>query len=152
AAVKAARDASLTPVSVFISRKTQKLYVRRGFESLFDAPVTIKDPTQPIGTHIFTAVAKTDSGLRWTGVTIEAANDAKTALNRITIPQDVLDRIAPTAAARSSIIISDEALSAETGKGTEFVAVLSNEPQGGLAMRKRPSSDSRYAREQFAPQ
>jgi hypothetical protein len=152
AAVKASRDASLTPVSVFISRKTQKLYVRRGFEPIFDAPITIKDPAQPIGTHIFTAVAKTDTGLRWTAVTIDGGSDAKTALDRITIPQDVLDRIAPTAAARSSIIISDEALSNETGKGTEFVAVLSDQPQGGLAMRKHPSSDARYAREQFAPQ
>jgi hypothetical protein len=59
----------------------------------------------------------------------------------------VLDRVAPTASARSSIIISDEALSPETGKGTEFVAVLSSEPQGGLAMRKRPSSEVRYARQ-----
>ena len=58
----------------------------------------------------------------------------------------MLDRIAPTASPRSSLIISDEALSPETGKGTEFVAVLSNEPQGGLAMRKRPASEVRYAR------
>jgi hypothetical protein len=40
-----------------------------------------------------------------------------------------------------------EALSPETGKGTEFVAVPGNESQGGLAMRKRPSSEVRYARE-----
>jgi hypothetical protein len=152
AAVKASRDAAMTPVSVFISRKTQKLYVRRGFEPIFDAPITIKDPTERIGTHVFTAVAKTDTGLRWTAVTIDGGSDAKAALDRITIPQDVLDRIAPTAAVRSSLIISDEGLSNETGKGTEFIAVLSDQPQGGLAMRKHPSSDVRYAREQFSPQ
>ena len=149
AAAKSARDEAraLDPVSVFISRKTQRLYVRRGFESVFDAPVTIQNPDQPIGTHVFTAMAKAEAGLRWSVVTINDAGDAKSALDRITIPQDVLDRIAPTASARSSIIISDEALSPETGKGTEFVAVLSNEPQGGLAMRRRPSSDMRYARQ-----
>jgi len=39
-------------------------------------------------------------------------------------------------------------LSRETGKGTEFVAVLSNEPQGGLAMRRKsPPSDFRFARQ-----
>jgi hypothetical protein len=60
----------------------------------------------------------------------------------------VLDRIAPTASPRSSLIISDEPLSRETGKGTEFVAVLSNEPQGGLAMRRKSApSDFRYARQ-----
>jgi hypothetical protein len=146
-AAKAARDEAraLEPVSVFISRKTQRLYVRRGFEPVLDVPVTIQNPEQPIGTHVFTAVAKTETGLRWSVVTINDA-DAKSALDRVTIPQDVLDRIAPTAAARSSIIISDEALSPETGKGTEFVAVLSNEPQGGLAMRKRPG-ETRYARQ-----
>ncbi len=149
-AAGAAREAAraLEPVSVFISRKAQRLYVRRGFEPVVDVPITIENPDQPIGTHIFTAVAKTDTGLRWNEVTINNGADAKSALDRVTIPQDVLDRIAPTAAVRSSIIISDERLSPETGKGTEFVAVLSNEPQGGLAMRKHPSSEVRYARQQ----
>jgi len=116
---------------------------------VLESPVTIRDPDQPIGTHIFTAVARTESGLRWTGVTINDGSDAKTALDRIAIPQEVLDRIGPTASPRSSLIISDEPLSRETGKGTDFVAVLSNEPQGGLAMRRKssPSPDFRYARQ-----
>jgi hypothetical protein len=37
---------------------------------------------------------------------------------------------------RSSIIISDEPLSRETNYRTEFVAVLSNQPQGGFITRK----------------
>ena len=77
---------------------------------------------------------------------------AKAALERIAIPPDTFDRLVEMVSPRSSLIISDEALSPETGRGTEFVAVLSNEPQGGLAMRKHPSSDVRYAREQFTPQ
>jgi hypothetical protein len=81
-------------------------------------------------------------------VTLDNAADAKSALDRIVIPPEVLDRFAPTAAPRSSIIISDEALSRETGKGTEFVAVLSNEPQGGLAMRRRsPAPQFGYMRQ-----
>jgi hypothetical protein len=51
----------------------------------------------------------------------------------------VLDRIAPTALPRSSIIISDEPLNRETNYRTEFVVVLNNQPQGGLAMRRRPA-------------
>jgi hypothetical protein len=138
---------ALEPVSIYISRSTQKLYVRRNthkpapdgggevFDS-FDVPVTIRDPDKPIGTHIFTAVAKNDTGLRWNEVTIDDGDNAKDALDRVTIPQDVLDRIAPTAAPRSSIIISDEPLSAETNYRTEFVAVLNNQPQGGFITRK----------------
>jgi hypothetical protein len=74
---------------------------------------------------------------RWTAVTIDSGDDAKSALDRITIPQDVLDRIAPTALPRSSITISDEPLNRETNDRTEFVVVLNNQPQGGLAMRRQ---------------
>jgi hypothetical protein len=126
------------PVSVFISRATRRLYVRRGFEAILEVPVTIRDPYKPIGTHIFTAVARTETGLRWTAITIDRGDDAKDALDRITIPQDVLDRIAPIAFPRSSLIISDEPENRETNYRTEFVVVLNNQPQGGLAMRRRP--------------
>jgi hypothetical protein len=151
-AAKAAREAAPARISVFISRKKQRLYVRHGFEPVFDVPVTIRDPDQPIGTHVFTAVAHTDAGFRWTAVTVDGAGgadgSAKSALDRITIPKDVLDRIASNAAVGSSLIVSDEGLSSETGKGTEFVAVLSDQPQGGLAMRHHPTTSGvRYARQ-----
>ncbi|MGA8970898.1 MAG: L,D-transpeptidase, partial [Pseudolabrys sp.] len=147
---KAATDAKLAlePVSIYISRAAQKLYVRRnthkpapdGGGEVFDAtiavPVTIRNPEKRIGTHVFTAMARKDAGLRWTAVTIDDANDAKDALDRITIPQNVLDRIGPTALPRSSIVVSDEPLSAETNYRTEFVAVLSNQPQGGFITRE----------------
>jgi hypothetical protein len=152
-AAKAANEAKLAlePVSVYISRATQKLYVRRNthkpwadggevFDATIEVPVTIRNPDRPIGTHVFTAMARNDPGLRWSVVTIDNGDDAKDALDRITIPQDVLDRIAPTAAPRSSIIISDEPLSSETNYRTEFVAVLNNQPQGGFVTR-RPTVD-----------
>jgi len=154
AAVKAADDArlALEPVSIYISRATQKLYVRRPtrkpvrdggeyFDATIEVPVRISNPGKRIGTHVFTAMAKSDSGLRWSVVTIDEGDDAKSALDRIAIPQDVLDRVAPTALPRSSIIISDEPLSAETNYRTEFVAVLSNHPQGGFITRERTPSD-----------
>ncbi len=157
AAAKAASEAKLAlePVSVYISRATQKLYVRRNthkewpdggevFDASIEVPVTIRDPEKPIGTHVFTAVARNDKGLRWTAVTIDNGDDARDALDRITIPQDVLDRIAPTALPRSSIIVSDEPPSRETNYRTEFVAVLNNQPQGGFVTRK-PTVDIRVA-------
>ena len=161
-AAKAASEAKLAlePVSVFISRATQKLYVRRNthkpapdgggevFDSTIEVPITIRNPDKPIGTHVFTAVARNDAGLRWTAVTIDNGDDAKDALDRITIPQEVLDRIAPTALPRSSIIISDEPLSNETNYRTEFVVVLSNQPQGGFITRK-PTADVLVASKRF---
>ncbi len=147
---KAATDAKLAlePVSIYISRSTRKLYVRRNthkpapdgggevFDTSIEVPVTIRNPDKPIGTHIFTAMARNDSGLRWTAVTIDDSDSAKEALDRITIPQEILDRIAPTTLPRSSIVISDEPLSKETNYRTEFVAVLNNQPQGGFITRK----------------
>ena len=141
---KAAQEAKLAlePISIFISRATQRLYVRRGLGAYLDVPVTIRDPGKPIGTHVFTAVAwADDGGLRWTAVTIDSGDDAKDALHRVTIPPDVLDRVASTALPRSSIVISDEPLNRETNYRTEFVVVLNNQPQGGLAMRERPEDD-----------
>jgi L,D-transpeptidase catalytic domain len=146
---KAASEAKLAlePVSVYISRATQKIYVRRNthkpwpdggevFDATIEVPVTIRSPDRPLGTHVFTATARNGAGLRWTAVTIDNADDARDALDRITIPQDVLDRIAPTALPRSSIIVSDEPLHRETNYRTEFVAVLNNQPQGGLVTRR----------------
>jgi len=154
---KAANDAKLAlePVSIYISRATHKLYVRRNthkrwpdggevFDSSIEVPVTIRNPGKPIGTHVFTAMARTEAGLRWSVVTIDNGDNANDALDRITIPQDVLDRIAPTAVQRSSIIVSDEPLSGETNYRTEFVAVLSNQPQGGFITRK-PTTDVLFA-------
>jgi hypothetical protein len=81
--------------------------------------------------------------------TAKEPSDAKTALDRIVIPQDV-HRIAEMAPARSSLIISDEELSSETGKGTDFVVLLSGEPQGGIAIRRRrPATEAWYERPRF---
>src|ERR1700737_414405 len=154
---KAASEArlALEPVSVYISRATQKLYARRNThkqwpdggelcDATIEVPVTIRNPDRRIGTHVFTAMARNDAGLRWTAVTIDDGDDARSALDRITIPQDVVDRIGPTALPRSSIIVSDEPLSRETNYRTEFVAVLSNQPQGGFITR-RPTPTVRVA-------
>jgi hypothetical protein len=106
------------------------------FDATIEVPITIRDPGRPLGTHVFTAVARADAGLRWTAVTIDGGDTATSALDRITIPTDVLDRIASTAVARSSIIISDEPLHRETNYRTEFVVVLNDQPQGGMANRR----------------
>jgi hypothetical protein len=178
-AAEAAREAAraLQPVSVFISRKTQRVYVRRAFQPILETSITILEPERPIGTHVFTAMEQTngDTGMRWSIVSLDGGgphgdvvephagtserpqvepiakepSDAKTALDRIVIPQDV-HRIAEMASARSSLIISDEELSSETGKGTDFVVLLSGEPQGGIAIRRRrPATEAWYERPRF---
>src|SRR6266403_1274437 len=69
AAAEAARQVArqFEPVSVLISRQTQRLYVRQAFEPILESPVTILDADRPIGTHVFTAMERTngDTKMRW---------------------------------------------------------------------------------------
>src|SRR5262249_32612493 len=119
---------------------------------------------RPIGTHVFTAVERIGDApdMRWSVVSLVSDGpdgprgaapggaNARAALDRIVIPQDALDRIAGMASPRSSLIISDEALSDETGKGTDFIVLMSGEPQGGIKFRRhnaqsRDRLPSRYS-------
>jgi L,D-transpeptidase catalytic domain len=61
-------------ISVLISRKDSKLYVRQNFAPLFDVPVKIAPSERPLGTHVFTArVDKDDANiLHWSVVTLPA--------------------------------------------------------------------------------
>ena len=80
AAVEAARQVArgLEPASVFISRKTQRLYVRRAFEPILESPVTILDADRPIGTHVFTAMEPTN-GDACDGASFHWTEDVRTA-------------------------------------------------------------------------
>src|SRR5215470_7169226 len=177
AAVEAAEEAArkTSPVSVFISRKTQRLYVRQGYVPIFEGPITIRDADKPIGTFIFTALNYRNAGgdVRWSVVSmykyseamepivqparkrgegqgfeaIEAdVTAAKATLDRIAIGPDDLERISEVVLPGSSLIISDEGASMETGKDTDFVVILSGEPQGGLKTRRR---EPRYRDDDF---
>ena len=91
---------------------------------------------------MFTAMARNDAGLRWTAVTIDDGNECQERARPHHHPAGCVNRIAPTALPRSSIIISDEPLSAETNYRTEFVAVLNNHPQGGFITREPSTMQS----------
>jgi hypothetical protein len=141
----------VVPISIFVSRKLSKLFVRQGFTPLFDVPVTIENPEEPLGTHVFTAMEFQNEGaaIRWTVVSIpeefpriseratkerEAPakqtarsvplpDKANAALDRIEIPRDTVERISELLTPASSLIISDNGFSHETGKDTDFIVV-----------------------------
>jgi hypothetical protein len=140
-------------ISVFVSRKTGRLYVRQNYQPLFDVPVEIRDPDRPIGTHVFTAldVDKDGKTMRWSVVTMpdEAAPRAEVqthrgrksrleregivehralpgageALNRINMPAEAVERISEMMSPGSSLIISDQPMSGETGRDTDFIVL-----------------------------
>ena len=61
-----------SPISIFVSRKLGKLLVRQAFAPLFDVPVKIQNPEEPLGTHLFTAVASQNErpAICWTVVSM----------------------------------------------------------------------------------
>ena len=65
--------AKKTPISIFISRKRQRLYIRQDLEPLFDTPIVIAQPEAPFGTHVFTALEFTGADrttMRWNVVSL----------------------------------------------------------------------------------
>lgn len=62
------------PVAIFISKKEGKLFVRKGFEPVFDVPVQIANPDLPLGTHVYTAAENKDDslGMNWIAVSLPA--------------------------------------------------------------------------------
>ena len=60
------------PISIFVSRKEGKIFARQDFTPLFEAPVKIERPRDPLGTHVFTALdyMPDHSTFRWNVVTL----------------------------------------------------------------------------------
>lgn len=146
-AARAEKEAQLrmSPVSVLVSKKDRRIYVRQGLTPLFDAPASVRDPERPLGSHLYIATAAENDGasLKWTVLSMpiradepgpgrtktasiddQAGAPAKAlhfasspaeALDRVEISQEVRDRIAERLWTGGSLIISDQPPSGETG-------------------------------------
>jgi hypothetical protein len=134
----------LAPLSMFISRKTQRLYVRQDYVKVFDLPIAIREPEKPIGTHLFiampgeTAGSDSDRSLRWMALTLQggASEDeiagrrggrvnvaarakvappiASDTLGRIEIPDEAAEKLSEMLWAGAALIVSDNEMSHET--------------------------------------
>ena len=114
-------------VSVFISGKERKLFIRQGFEPVYESPVEIA-PGAVLGAHLFTAmeVNPQNGSVRWSRVSLPVKGlrnaDAAEALEQIQIPQEARVEVGRRLAAGASLLIADQGLGRETGKtATDFV-------------------------------
>jgi hypothetical protein len=65
------------------------------------------------------------SVIRAEATPVPAQDDAAEALARITIPEDVMSKIAESLSTGSSIVVSDQGVAGgETGQGTDFIVTL----------------------------
>jgi lipoprotein-anchoring transpeptidase ErfK/SrfK len=73
-AAKAEKEAlrRTLPLSILVSKKDQRIYVRQGLAPLFDAPASVRDPETPLGSHLYiaTAVEADGTSLKWSVVSI----------------------------------------------------------------------------------
>jgi len=134
----------LSPVSILVSKKDKKIYVRQGLAPLLEVPAVIRDPQTPLGTHVYIATSHSDgASLGWTVVSMQSASrtaqetsqrrerkvggqakdeverspapsSAAQALERLEFPPAVAALAAERLWTGSSLIITDEALSDET--------------------------------------
>ena len=136
------------PVSVLISRKEGRVFIRQDWKEVYEAPVTIRDPERPLGTHVYLAVesAPDGSSMRWMAMSMPAApvadgdrrnrtkgkaeqpsappvaaETAAGALDRIELPPGVRERISELLWTGASLIVSDYPRSAEMDNDTDFV-------------------------------
>jgi lipoprotein-anchoring transpeptidase ErfK/SrfK len=152
AAAKVA-DRRLSPISVLVSKKDNRIYVRQALAPVFEGPITIRDRDTPLGTHVYIATSHADgSSLDWTVVsyptsrkkvedvgsrrnqragehaksdTEEATPDPAKALERIEFPVEVSTLISERLWTGGSLIITDESLSDETSDvGTDLVVTM----------------------------
>ena len=129
--------------------------MRQSSTPLFDVPIKLENPEEPVGTHVFTLLEPENEGasFRWNVVSMtekfsstSASSNKKpkapvqaiggtvrpdtltdgtsAALDRIEIPQDVVERISQLLTPGSSVIVSDYELSAEMGNDTDFIVVM----------------------------
>ena len=117
------------------------LFVRQGFSRAFDAPIAFRNPSEPLGTHIFTAVKFTlaDTKTRWMALSVEGG-DAVSALDRIEIPDDIRQKISERLTPGSSLIIADTSVdSAILPEGDDFLVWAKEPPAEAEQAKAKPA-------------
>jgi peptidoglycan hydrolase-like protein with peptidoglycan-binding domain len=102
------------------------IYVKQDRRNILDAPVAIADPEKPLGTHLLSVMnfSAEDEKADWQVISANEENEAAAALERITLPADVRNRLERMLTPGSSIIISDGGLNPETNKFTDFIVTM----------------------------
>ncbi len=148
AAVKAAERA-VEPISIFVSRKAGRIYIRQKWEPIHEASVRFQDAGAPLGTHLYLAMGSAPDGetLRWLSVSLPSSTagsqrprdgrsefapvapaagvsheTAAGALARFELPEETQRFIAERLWTGASLIVSDHAGS-ETGTYTDFIVL-----------------------------
>lgn len=103
-----------------------RIFVRRDFAPLFEAPVEIADPVTPIGTHVLLYAghdARTGAPL-WTATSADPGVETSPAqaLSRFALPEALLDRLGRSLRPGSSLVVTDRGFGRDSGRlGGDFI-------------------------------
>jgi hypothetical protein len=149
AAVKAV-ERSLEPISILVSRRAGRVYIRQGWEPVHEAPVRFLGDGPPLGTHVYLATdtAADGAALRWLSVSLPSPapraarpgdrrggpaqpapapglpqETAAGALARFELPEATRRFIADRLWVGATLIVSEHGTSGETGPGTDFIVL-----------------------------
>ena len=100
-----AAEQGTEPISIFVSKKAGRIYIRQSWAPIYEAPVVFKDPEKPVGTHAYLAVASEGSGanLRWLSASLAASPQARPRTGAKALVQGQ-----PVAARSQSLEVSPE--------------------------------------------
>ena len=139
------------PVSVLVSREEGRIFIRQDWQEVYEAPVTIRDPDRPLGTHVYIATGTEPDGsaVRWSAVSMPpegaraetrrgrgkgksdeeqaapetpaAPETAAGALDRIEWPEGVRERVSELLWTGASLTVSDHPRSGEMSEYSDFI-------------------------------
>jgi hypothetical protein len=147
AALKASARAE-APISIFVSRKAGKVYIRQAWVPIHAAPVTFTDGGPALGTHVYLAMGPAADGetMNWLSVSLPPsaprpsrqrgkgpAQDAPASgvphetaagvLARFELPEATRRFIEDRLWTGASLIVSDNGISHETGLYSDFIVL-----------------------------
>jgi peptidoglycan hydrolase-like protein with peptidoglycan-binding domain len=127
------------------------IWVRQEFGRVFDAPVSFKNPDEPLGTYVYTALkfAPGETSTKWMAIAVQEA--PTNPLDRIEISDDIRQRISERLTPGSSLIIADIAINtAGLTKGADFLVWAKDLPSSNVtaasftAEEAKPRVKKRY--------
>jgi peptidoglycan hydrolase-like protein with peptidoglycan-binding domain len=127
------------------------LWVRQEFGRVFDAPVFFKNPDEPLGTYVYTALkfAPGETSTKWMAIAVQEA--PTNPLDRIEISDDLRQKISERLTPGSSLIIADTAINtAGLTKGADFLVWAKDLPKSNVTAASftteevKPRAKKRY--------
>lgn len=148
AAAKKAQERRELPITILLTKHSGKLYVRQGYDPVYETDITFKNPEAPLGTQVFHAMdwSEDATDLVWHAVTAARTYPKKSrksrkkgrgaelpsnwpdqtpgnALDRVEIPEAAKAIIAEHLKPGSALIVTDERKSYETGEYTDLIVL-----------------------------